>query len=303
MTGRAETASAPASESPEGGFWARYQPGFRFSGQPVGSPAFFREVERHRYELEPHIEEIARFEAWERARVLEVGCGIATDGARFARAGAIYTGVDASGRALELAERRFGLERLRGSFARASATALPFADDAFDLVYSHGVIHHIDDTQAAVDEMRRVLRPGGAAIVMVYHRSSLNYYVNILLIRRLLAGALLIPGAPGVISRATREEREVLEGHLQLLRRHGLRYLLDTDLFLSNNTDGPGNPRSKVYTGDEARRLFSAFADVATEVRFLNLRLLPGGARLERTVAAGRLARRIGWHLYVRARA
>jgi len=71
------------------------------------------------------------------------------------------------------------------------------------MVFSHGVIHHVDDTQAAVDEFHRVLRPGGTAIVMIYHRRSLNYYVTILTLRRLLAAVLLLPGSVAVVARLT----------------------------------------------------------------------------------------------------
>lgn len=56
----------------------------------------FAEIEAHRYALEPHIPEIVRFEEWAGRDVLEVGCGIATNGVQLARAGARYAGVDAS---------------------------------------------------------------------------------------------------------------------------------------------------------------------------------------------------------------
>jgi SAM-dependent methyltransferase len=282
-------------------FWTSYQPGFRFSDHRVGTDEFFSEVEAHRYGLEPHIPEVVRFERWSGAEVLEAGCGIGTDGARFARMGARYTGMDESDTALALARRRFRGEGLEGEFARGSVTALPFGDASFDLVYSHGVIHHIPETGRAVEEFARVLRPGGTAIVMLYHRDSLNYRVNIMLIRRALAAALAIPGATGAIAAATGERRSVLEGHRELLREHGARYLTDAQLFLSNNTDGPGNPLSKVYSRGEMGALFAPFDRVETAVRFLNLRLLPGGDRIARTGLARRLERRWGWHLYVSA--
>jgi SAM-dependent methyltransferase len=291
------------SAEPQTRFWTDYQPGFRFASSPIGTPEFFREVTEHRYRLEPHIPELVGFERWAERDVLEVGCGIATDGARFARAGARYRAVDQSETAIELARARFETEGLDGDFQAASATALPFEDGSFDLVYSHGVIHHIADTAGAVAEIKRVVRPGGVALVMLYHRNSLNYRLNIMVLRRLLAVALAPPGAPRFLSRVLGENRAVLEGHRELLRTHGLRYLTDRELFLSNNTDGPGNPLSKVYGRGEARRLFSAFREVRTAVRFLNLRLVPGGGRLASTTLARRLERRWGWHLYVRARA
>ena len=283
-------------------FWSDNQPGFRFSSQPVGSPGFFADVEAHRYGLEPHVPEVVGFRAWRDRDVLEAGCGIATDGLQFARAGARYTGYDQSASALALARRRFQLEGREARFQQGSVTQLPFEDESFDLVFSHGVIHHLPDTAGAVREFRRVLRPGGTALVMLYHRRSLNYYVNILGIRRALAGALLLPRVPELVARATGERQEVLGGHRALLREHGLRYLTDTGLFLSNNTDGPGNPLSKVYSSAEARALFTGFEDVRTTVRFLNLRVVPGGDRVSATAVARRAERRLGWHLYVAGR-
>jgi ubiquinone/menaquinone biosynthesis C-methylase UbiE len=283
-------------------FWSASQPGFRFTDAAPGTPEFFAEVESHRYSLEPHIPEIVRFERWAERDVLEVGCGIGTDAAQFLRAGARYTGVDQSQTALELARRRFESEGLRAErLQQTSATNLPFPDAQFDCVYSHGVIHHIRDTRAVVAEFQRVLRPGGTALVMVYHRDSSNYRINIMLIRRLLAATLLVPGAIPALARVTGESEDLMRAHRRLLREHGSRYLTDRELFLSNNTDGPGNPLSKVYSRTEVRELFGGFAHIELAIRHLNLRVIPGGKRLATRPIAERLGRRIGWHLYVQA--
>ena len=284
-------------------FWSDYQPGLRFARSAVGTREFFDEVTAYRRALEPHIDDVVHFDRWRGCDVLEAGCGMATDGVRFAAAGARYTGVDFSPTALSLARRRFALEGLPGRFAQGSLTDLPFPDRSFDLVFSHGVIHHMADTEAAVGQFHRVLRPGGTAIVMVYHRRSLNYYLTIMALRRLATGLLMVPRATRAVSKLTGEPEEVLAGHKQLLETHGRRYILDRQLFLSHNTDGPGNPLSKVYSRDEITAMFSpGFQDVTTQVRYLNLRLYPGGARFSGTPLAGRMERSIGWHLYVEAR-
>ena len=283
-------------------FWKEYQPGFRFTDAEVGTPEFFRAVERHRYALESHIPEVVRFPAWAGKDVLEAGCGIATDGLQFARAGARYTGIDLSPTAVDLARRRFELEEVEGSFVQGSITELPFPDASFDLVYSHGVIHHDPQTERMVSELHRVLRPGGTALVMVYHRDSFNYWFTIMALRRSLAGLLGLPGGVSAVSKLTGEPLEVLEGHRRLLSEHGLDYLRDRQLFLSHNTDGPGNPLSKVFTRDDVRRLFADFAEVDTAVRYLNLRIYPGGDRFAHSPLARRLERWCGWYLYVSAR-
>ena len=136
---------------------------------------------------------------------------------------------------------------------------------------------------------------------MVYHRVSLNFYVSIMVVRRMLAAVLLVPGADRLVARLTGEPLDVLRGHRGLLARHGVRYLTDPALFLSHNTDGPGNPLSKVYSADGMRCAFADFARTRTDVRFLNLRAYPFGERLERHPAVRRLGRRAGWHLWVTA--
>src|ERR1700749_435594 len=165
-------------------FWQEHPCGTKFSGAEVGSRGFYEAVEEHRYRTEWHIPEAAGFEKAKGLRVLEIGCGLGTDGARFARAGAVYTEVDLTEAAVSLARRRFELEGLQGDFRVADAEALEFGDESFDLVYSHGVLHHTPDARAAVKEVRRVLKPGGRAVVMLYHRDSYNYRVNIGVLRR-----------------------------------------------------------------------------------------------------------------------
>src|SRR5215211_1227083 len=138
-------------------FWQEHPCGTKFADAEVGSREFFDAVEEHRYRTEWHIPEAAGFEKTGGLRVLEIGCGLGTDGARFARAGASYTGVDLTEAAVSLARKRFELEGLPDEFGVADAEALAFPEESFDLVYSHGVLHHTPDARAAVKEVRRVL--------------------------------------------------------------------------------------------------------------------------------------------------
>lgn len=280
-----------------------YQPGFRYSAHTPGSPAFFQEVEEHRYRTEPGILELVDFSRWSDRDVLELGCGIATDGVNLARRGAHYTGLDQSGTAVQIARQRFADEGLDGRIVQGSVAELPAADQSMDLVYSNGVLHHTTHTESAVREAARVLRPGGQALVMLYHKASLNYYINIMVVRRALAGLLLVPGVDRLAMSTGGEPSDVVAGHRSLLREHGLRYLTDTGLFLNHNTDGPGNPLSKVYTAGTAQSMFqtAGFRDVSVTTRFLNLRLYPKGEQLSRTRLARRLERRYGWHLWITA--
>jgi len=281
-------------------FWQANPCGTKFADAEVGTREFFRRVEEHRYRTEWHIPGAADFEGARGLRVLEVGCGLGTDGARFARAGALYTGVDLTEAAVSLARRRFELEGLPGEFHVSDAESLDFADESFDLVYSHGVLHHTPDTARAVREIRRVLRPGGRAVVMLYHRDSYNYRVNIRLLRRLGARLLRSDAGVALAHRLTGEPVESLREHAAGLKTDAESYLAPGE-FLSRNTDGAGNPLSRVYSRREARELFRDFARVRFAAHFLNKRWLPlVGPALPRPLEA-RLAARWGWHLWIYA--
>ena len=152
--------------------WEAEPCGSTLTTSEPGSPAFFAELEGTRYELEPFIPSFAGFAESGGKRVLEIGVGAGTDFVRFARAGAIASGIDLTSAGVELVRRRLDLEGLSAEVQVADAEALPFADETFDLVYSWGVLHHTPDTERALGEVRRVLRPGGEARIMLYSRRS-----------------------------------------------------------------------------------------------------------------------------------
>lgn len=132
---------------------------------------------RRRYELEPYIETFADFAGCAGKRVLEIGVGLGADHQRFAQAGAQLWGIDLTERAVAHTRRRVKQLQLHSKLCVADAENLPFGKDAFDVVYSWGVIHHSPNTAQAVAEIHRVLRPGGSARVMVYNRASLVGYM------------------------------------------------------------------------------------------------------------------------------
>ena len=153
-------------------YWEREACGEIHADAPEGEPEFYDQVERRRDELEPHIASFANFAGARGLRLLEIGVGLGTDFTRFVRAGADATGVDLTERAIGLVRRRLELEGLRAELLVADAEALPFEDGAFDRVYSWGVLHHTPQTEKAVAEAIRVLRPGGELCVMLYARHS-----------------------------------------------------------------------------------------------------------------------------------
>src|SRR5262245_47575379 len=280
-------------------FWQEHPCGTKFADAEPGTRRFYELVEQHRYEKEWHIPAAADFAATRGLRVLEIGCGLGTDGAQFSAAGAAYTVIDLTDAAVDLARRRFELFDLPGTFCKADAENLDFPADSFDLVYSHGVLHHTPDTAKAVREIHRVLRPGGRAEVMLYHRESYNYRINISLLRR--AGVHLLRWSPGIklVHLLTKESEDALREHSRRLQTE--RSYLSAEEFLNQNTDGAGNPLARVYSRSEARALFKDFSSVALRTFFLNKRWLPiVGPMLPRSFES-RLASRWGWHLWVYA--
>lgn len=281
-------------------FWQANPCGIKFADAPPGTRRFYELVEAHRYTKEWHIPAAAGFDSTRNLKVLEIGCGLGTDGAQFAEAGADYTGVDLTEAAVDLARKRFELFSLPGTFRTADAENLDFPDNTFDIVYSHGVLHHTPETAKAIHEVHRVLRPGGRAIVMLYHRGSYNYRVNISLLRRAGAHLLRWNAALKLVHKLTGEPIESLREHAQLLHNEKQSYLGSQE-FLNRNTDGAGNPLARVYSRSEAAELFSEFAEVELKTYFLNKRWLPViGPLLSRSIES-KLADRWGWHLWIYA--
>jgi SAM-dependent methyltransferase len=280
-------------------FWQQNPCGTKFSDAEMGSREFFERIEGHRYEKEWHIPAAANFAGTRGLKVLEIGCGIGTDGAQFARAGADYTGIDLTEAAISLARRRFALSGLKGDFRVSDAEKLDFPNDSFDLVYSHGVLHHTPGIESAVSEIHRVLKPGGRAVVMLYHRGSYNYRVGIRVLRRAGAGLLKSEGGIRIVHRLTGEPIDSLREHAASLK--DANGGLSATQLLNQSTDGAGNPLARVYSRREARELFKDFRHVELRAYFLNKRFIPVvGNLLPRSIESA-LASRWGWHLWIYA--
>jgi len=233
-------------------------------------------------------------------RVLEIGCGCGSEAERFARAGAHYTAVDLTNAAVSITQRRFQLAKLKGHFVQGDAENLPFADGSFDLVYSHGVLHHTPDTPLTIREVHRVLAPGGRAVIMLYYRDSFNYHVNLGLVRRFRAHLLGTELGIRLVRTIWREPEEELRRHAELIRQDPGSYL-EMQNMLNRNTDGPDNPLSQAFSKASAQRMFWQFKNVKTKVMFWNPNWLPGIGKLLPHSIEDRLASRWGWHLWIYA--
>lgn len=185
--------------------------------------AAFEQQRRIRYDLEP-IPDFANFNSFRNKMTLEIGVGLGADHQSLAESGAILTGIDLTERAIAFTKARFELFGLKSNLKVADAEDLPFEDNAFDAVYSWGVIHHSPNTARAVQEISRVLKPGGIAKIMIYHKHSMVGYM--------------------------------------LWLRYGfgkLRPRRSLNAIYSQYLESPG---TKAYTSSEARAMFSAFSAV-----------------------------------------
>jgi len=260
---------------------------------------YFEDITRKRYQgREWHVPVVARFSEFRGKDVLEIGCSIATDGLEFARSGARYVGVDLTPKSIELAKERFNLFGLPARFEVADAeTRLPFPDDSFDHIYSFGVIHHSPVPEKIVREIYRVLRPGGSLTVMLYNRSSINYYIEIMLLRRIFRWCLLPAFMPGLLAALTGFDRWKLEGHRETLKKK-----LTKEQWISMNTDGPFCPLARVYDQREAAILFNDFADVRQEVWEFNVDHWPFVRKVVPGSIVKWIGRHWGWHRMIYGR-
>jgi ubiquinone/menaquinone biosynthesis C-methylase UbiE len=178
-----------------------------------------------RYRLEPFILPFADFSSTRGKKVLEIGVGLGADHQQFAEYGADLYGIDLTERAVEHTRRRLDLFGFSSHLAVGDAENLDFPDETFDCVYSWGVLHHSPDTSKAIDEVYRVLKRGGRAKIMIYHKWSMVGFM-------LWLRYGLLTGRPW----------------------HSLHSIYAKYL------ESPG---TKAYSYAEARRLFSKFLDVS----------------------------------------
>ena len=153
-------------------YWNERIHDLEMTEEEPGSAAFFRDLDAYRFEKLDYLPRLVDYNGYGGKQVLEVGCGIGTDLARFAAGGAQVTGVDLSTTAIDFARQNFSHLGLSGDFRVEDGVSLPFPDASFDVFYCHGVLQYAADPAAILREGCRVLKPGGEAIMMVYNSRS-----------------------------------------------------------------------------------------------------------------------------------
>jgi ubiquinone/menaquinone biosynthesis C-methylase UbiE len=216
---------------------------------------------RRKEEPEEFQREVYEFDKWEGKEMLDIGCGIGYVVALYASNGAKVSGIDIAPRSIELSKLRMQHFDLQANLQVCNAEKLFFPDNHFDLVTSYGVLHHTPDTQAAIDEAYRVLKPGGRCIMMFYNKNS-------------FATKILFP-----LKRLFQKQWRNKDAQQQV-----------------NAVDGPENPLGKVYSKKDLGKMFSKFEnhEFYTETTFFDKDyLLPGFVR-------SIIRKKYGWCLYIK---
>lgn len=251
---------------------------------------FFRAYDSFRYTNESHIPAVLDDLDLRGRAVLEIGLGEGAESEQLIRRGARWSGLDLTKEAVDRVAMRLSLRALPYEDLRqGSVTSIPYPDKHFDMVFSHGVLHHVPDIHTAQREIRRVLKDDGEAVVMLYARWSMNYVLAILLLRRLalilsyLAWRLGLWQPSGIVGR-----------HVTLAQEVGLRRYLAAENFVHSNTDGPDNPFSRVYDRRLVAHHFKDFEILKVYKRFMHAPPLPVHGWPGSALA--------GWHLWVHLR-
>jgi SAM-dependent methyltransferase len=251
---------------------------------------FFTDYDRFRYQNERHLPTCIDALNVADKQVLEIGLGEGSESERLIRQGAHWSGVDLTAESVDRVRTRLMLRKLPYEELRqGSVLDLPFADDTFDMVFSHGVLHHVPDIKRAQREIHRVLRLDGELVIMMYARWSLNYLVSIGLIRRAALLAAFPLARAGILKSAP--EHGMLAAHLANAQAVGLFRYLRVDEFVHHNTDGPANPYALVYDRRRAEQDFPSFRVTRTYKRFMHAPPLPVHRLPGETL--------MGWHLWV----
>jgi SAM-dependent methyltransferase len=137
-------------------------------------------------------------------------------------------------------------------------------------VYSNGVLHHTPNTRQVVEEIYRVLKPGGRAIVMMYAENSLHYWRNLVWAIGLKEQQLLTLSMGEIMSRS-----------------------------VERSDNAAARPLVKVYTSTRLRNLFKGFVDIEVVQRQMVAAEVP---RRLRWIPLPTLGRMMGWNLIIKAR-
>jgi ubiquinone/menaquinone biosynthesis C-methylase UbiE len=221
---------------------------------------------------------LVRYLPWHSGeRVLEIGLGYGTVGQLLAEHGLDYHGLDISPGPVGMMAHRLemlGVGDAASRVTQGSALAIPHPDGSFDVVVSIGCLHHTGDLARSIEEVARVLRKGGQAMVMVYNSHSLR--AALIRVGMLRTGVWRDP----------------------VRRAEFVRGLYDADV------EGTAAPATEFTSAAGVRRMFADFSEIRVRrENFDNIGVGAFGRQLSirRAVFLDNIARIAGTDLYVTA--
>ncbi|CAG1004329.1 partial demethylmenaquinone methyltransferase / 2-methoxy-6-polyprenyl-1,4-benzoquinol methylase, partial [Anaerolineae bacterium] len=144
------------------------------------------------------------FSSLQNQDVLEIGTGNGSHAGLLSWHARSFVGIDITDYAVKSTSLRLKRFELSGQIIQMDAERMAFLSNSFDFIWTWGVIHHSSDTEQVLSDMHRVLRPGGRAIVMVYHRSFWNWYmVNGLFLGLFRQSRRKVPSVHSVVQKWT----------------------------------------------------------------------------------------------------
>jgi SAM-dependent methyltransferase len=169
-----DTVDQAAVDARNSAFWSELC-GTHFA-QSIGvtddSPASLKKFDDWYFAFYPYLFIHIPFEEMKGKDVLDIGLGYGTVAQRLAEAGARYRGLDIAPGPVAMVNHRLKQAGLDGQAQQGSILQAPFPDESFDYVVAIGCLHHTGDLRTASEECRRVLRPGGKLVFMVYYSYS-----------------------------------------------------------------------------------------------------------------------------------
>ncbi|MCH8945301.1 MAG: class I SAM-dependent methyltransferase [Nanoarchaeota archaeon] len=138
----------------------------------------FLDIERKFLIESPYIRNKFNFAKLKGKSILEIGCGTGVVSCLFAKNDAEVTAIDITRQGIDITNKNAKAQKVRINAIQQDAENLEFLDEAFDYVFSWGVLHHSKDTLKAFKQVARVLKKDGEGLIMVYNKNSARYYIN-----------------------------------------------------------------------------------------------------------------------------
>jgi ubiquinone/menaquinone biosynthesis C-methylase UbiE len=207
---------------------------------------YMRKVRKHIRDAQSTPEScLARFidcDSMKGKRCLDIACGLGWATVEMTRAGATVTAIDIAPRSVELCRKHLEYRGLQATVLVMDAQRMEFPDHHFDFIVAWGCLMHMPDTELAISEIYRCLKPEGKVFGYMYNKNSVTYWWHFWFLRGILMGQLV-------------------------------KYRGDEQKLVNRYTDGirlGGNPLARVYTPKEATEMFR-------KIGFIGVKFQPWG--------------------------